>query len=208
MSLAPLPPETTDEELMAAIAGGDARAFARLFRRRQGDVYRFALHMTASPAAAEDITQDVFLAVMRDAGRFEPRKGSAAAWLCGIARNMTRRRFEREREVPLNEGEGATESELPPVVEDPLGDLARAERVETLKRAVLSLPLRYREVIVLCDLQEISYAETAAALGCAVGTVRSRLHRGRALLAAKVAAAEGPCASDRPDGPARRRCIA
>jgi RNA polymerase sigma-70 factor (ECF subfamily) len=58
--------------------------------------------------------------------------------------------------------------------------------LDALRRAVLSLPLRYREAVVLCDLQETPYAEAADALGCAVGTVRSRLHRGRALLAAKM----------------------
>jgi hypothetical protein len=64
----------------------------------------------------------------------------------------------------------------------------RVERVEAVRRAVLSLPLRYREAVVLCDLQELSYADAAGALGCAVGTVRSRLHRGRALLASKLRA--------------------
>jgi RNA polymerase sigma-70 factor (ECF subfamily) len=114
-----------------------------------------------------------------------------AAWLPGIARNLVRRRFERERDhQPLVSDETGQEADLPPVVEDPLGDMTRAERIETLKRAILSLPVRYREVVVLCDLQETSYADAAAALECAVGTVRSRLHRGRALLAVKVAAAE------------------
>jgi len=69
-----------------------------------------------------------------------------------------------------------------------LGDLTRAESIEALRQAVLTLPVRYREAVVLCDLQELSYADASAALGCAIGTVRSRLHRGRALLATKLAA--------------------
>ena len=74
---------------------------------------------------------------------------------------------------------------------DTLGDLTRAESIDALRQAVLTLPVRYREAVVLCDLQEMSYADAAVALGCAVGTVRSRLHRGRALLALKLAAAAG-----------------
>ena len=72
---------------------------------------------------------------------------------------------------------------------NPAADLVRAEGIDRVRKAVLTLPVRYREVVVLCDLQELSYAETADALGCAVGTVRSRLHRARALLAAKLSPA-------------------
>ena len=68
----------------------------------------------------------------------------------------------------------------------PLDDLTRAETIESVRRAVLSLPSKYREVVVLCELQDISYGETAEILGCAIGTVRSRLHRARALLLAKL----------------------
>jgi RNA polymerase sigma-70 factor (ECF subfamily) len=73
-----------------------------------------------------------------------------------------------------------------PTARDPADDLDRAQRIATIRRAVMTLPLRYREVVLLCDLQELSYHDAAAALHCAVGTVRSRLHRGRALLAAKL----------------------
>ena len=142
--------------------------------------------MTGVRAAAEDVTQDVFVAVMRDAVRYEPGRSTVTAWLCGIARNHARRRLERDgRTVPLP---SETEAERPGALAqpDPLGDLANARRLEALRRAVLSLPLHYREVVVLCDLQELSYADAAVALDCAVGTVRSRLHRARALLSAKM----------------------
>jgi RNA polymerase sigma-70 factor (ECF subfamily) len=174
-----------DETLLAAVAAGDREAFATLFRRRQRDVYRFALHMTAAPAIAEDVTQDAFLIVMREAGRFEPGRSTPAAWLCGIARNCARQRLERDRTLqPLSHDEA--DDERLAVHPDPLGDLTRADRIEMLRKAVVSLPLRYREVVVLCDLQELSYAEAADAIGCAIGTVRSRLHRGRAMLASKL----------------------
>jgi RNA polymerase sigma-70 factor (ECF subfamily) len=182
------PDSGPDDALLARLATGDEAAFTALFRRRQGDVYRVALLITGSPAAAEDVTQDVFLAVMRDAGRYEPGRSSVKAWLCGIARNHARRRLERDgRNVPLAEDD---DSETPAVAvhPDPVGDLANTQRVDALRRAIMNLPLRYREVVVLCDLEEISYADAAEALDCAVGTVRSRLHRARALLAAKMRA--------------------
>jgi RNA polymerase sigma-70 factor, ECF subfamily len=179
-------PHATDDELMAGIVRGDAEAFSEVFRRRQRDVFRFALHMTGGSAAAEDVTQDVFLTLMRDAARYEAGRSGLTAWLLGIARNCARRRLQAERDhVPLQDG--AEEEALPCVQVDPVGDLTRAEAIERLRRAVLTLPLRYREVIVLCDLQELSYEDAADVAGCAVGTIRSRLHRGRALLAAKLA---------------------
>ena len=192
MSHQPLPDFVSDDDLLERTAAGDAAAFTTLFRRRQADVYRVALLMTGVPAAAEDVTQDVFLAVMRDAGRYEPGRSTVTAWMCGIARNHARRRLEREgRMVPLPED---SDSGRPGVAAhpDPLGDLANAQQLEALRRAVLSLPIHYREVVVLCDLQELSYVDAAVALDCAVGTVRSRLHRARALLSAKMRARLGP----------------
>ena len=78
---------------------------------------------------------------------------------------------------------------------DPVGDLERQRHVDALRRAVVALPVRYREAVVLCDLHELSYADAAVALSCAIGTVRSRLHRGRALLARRLCGgrAERPC---------------
>jgi RNA polymerase sigma-70 factor (ECF subfamily) len=183
-----------DGELISRVAAGDAEAFAQLFRRRQGQVYRFALHMTASPSIAEDVTQEVFLAVMSDAGRYDGTRASVVAWLCGIARNHVRRRAERDRPLqPFAGGEDPeTDSDglddILVVDADTLGDLTRAESIQALREAVLTLPVKYREAVVLCDLQEMTYADAATAIGCAVGTVRSRLHRGRALLGVKLAA--------------------
>jgi RNA polymerase sigma-70 factor (ECF subfamily) len=189
MSEAALIQGLADDALMARIVAGDAQAFTELFKRRQGEVYRFALHMTASPQVSEDVTQDVFMTVMKDAARYDSTRAPVAAWLCGIARNFVRRRLERDRALlPLLEDDSGAEPELPAPIDDPLDDLTRAERIEGLRKAILTLPFRYREVVVLCDLQEMSYVDAAEAVGCAVGTVRSRLHRGRALLAAKLTA--------------------
>jgi RNA polymerase sigma-70 factor, ECF subfamily len=185
MLTGPASDQFPDDELLRRITAGDPRAFTLLFRRRQGEVYRFALHMTASRTIAEDVTQDVFVTVMREAGRYDAGRATVAAWLCGIARNFVRRRLEHERAwQPL--GDEGTDIAAD-AQSDPLEDLARGQQIEALRRAVLTLPVRYREVVVLCDLQEMTYVEAAQALDCAVGTVRSRLHRARALLAAKVA---------------------
>ncbi len=176
----------SDEALVAGIAAGDKHAFTTLFRRRRHDVYRVALLMTGRSAVAEDVAQDVFLALMHEAARYESGRSTVTAWLCGIARNHARRRLEYDgRVIPFADGDESG-AEEPAVHPDPLGEIAAAQHVEALRRAILKLPVRYREVVVLCDLQELSYAEAATALDCAVGTVRSRLHRARALLSAKM----------------------
>jgi len=189
----------SDEDLVRRIAAGDAAAFASLFHRRRREVYRFALHMSGAGAVADDVTQEVFLAVMKDAGRYEAGRASVAAWLCGIARNHVRRRLDSQRSLVSLDGYAEDDggSDRGSTGDDALSGLVRSERIEALRRAVGTLPLRYREVIVLCDLQELGYADAAAALGCAVGTVRSRLHRARALLAAKLGMVE------RAPGPSR-----
>jgi len=191
----------TDESLLARIAGGDIDAVAALFRRRQQNVFRFAIHLTGSAAIADDVTQDVFLAVIRDAGRFEPGRAAATAWLCGIARNFVRRRLGVTREVSSIDDE-AFDGPMPAVTPDPLQDLTSGEELEALRRAVLSLPLKYREVIVLCDLQEMTYEDAASSLACALGTVRSRLHRARALLTSKMLAEQK--GRERPQGVNKR----
>jgi RNA polymerase sigma-70 factor, ECF subfamily len=192
-----------DDELVARIAVGDREALTALFRRRHVEVYRFALHMTGQPAVAEDVVQEVFLAVMNDSARYEPGRSSVRAWLSGIARNHARRHLDADRRLS---GFGDDNEAAEPVAAgDVLGDLTRAERVEALRQAVTNLPIRYREVVVLCDLQELSYADAAEALGCAVGTVRSRLHRGRSLLASKLAVAE---TREQPSKLGGARCLA
>jgi RNA polymerase sigma-70 factor (ECF subfamily) len=133
------------------------------------------------------VTQVVFIAVIRDAHRFEPGRAAVSAWLCGIARNYVRRRLTLDRAMSSLDDDDA--GEVPAaVIADPLQDLTTAERIEALRRAVLSLPLRYREAVVLCDLQELSYVDAAQTLGCPIGTVRSRLSRGRSLLTEKMLA--------------------
>jgi RNA polymerase sigma-70 factor (ECF subfamily) len=177
----------TDDDLLIRIHSGDEQAFVSIYRRRQGAIYRFALHMSGSQTVAEDITQEVFLTLLRDAGGYDPERGSLSGYLFGIARKLVLRHIERGRlDVALDAG--IEEAALPALAvdDDPLADLTRREGLEALRRAVLALPRRYREVVVLCDLEEMDYADAALALGCPIGTVRSRLHRARALLLEKL----------------------
>jgi RNA polymerase sigma-70 factor (ECF subfamily) len=98
------------------------------------------------------------------------------------------RRLERDRPYVAIPDEPETDAAQWTTPEDTLGDLTRNETIESIRQAVLALPSNFREVVVLCDLHEMSYNEAASALGCAVGTVRSRLHRARAMLLEKLKA--------------------
>jgi RNA polymerase sigma-70 factor, ECF subfamily len=182
--------EPTDEGLLSQILAGREEAFVQLYRRKQAGIYRFALHMSGNPALAEDVTQEVFMAIIRDAGRFDPARGSVGGFLFGIARNHLRKRWEQEQRFVGFDGDP---DQLAPAAssngsvpnrraDDRYGD----EAMQRLKRAIGTLPENYREALVLCDLQEMSYEEAAASLECPVGTVRSRLHRARALLTEKL----------------------
>ncbi|HJU53409.1 MAG TPA: RNA polymerase sigma factor [Pyrinomonadaceae bacterium] len=190
----------SDDELLRLMTAGDESAFVALYRRRQAGIYRYALQMSGSEAIAEDVTQEVFMVLMSEAKNFDPAKGTLAGYLYGVARNQVLRALGRDRSfVSINEGHGEEESEaaheLLVAQDDPLGDLTRAEMIDSVRQAVMALPAHYREVVVLCDLHEMSYAEAAQVLSCAVGTIRSRLHRARSLLIEKLRATKEPGAA-------------
>jgi RNA polymerase sigma-70 factor (ECF subfamily) len=182
---------TSDYDLLRLVRAGDEDAFTALYRRRQGGIYRFALQMSGSRSIAEDVTQEVFMTIVRESEGYDPARGSLAGYLYGIARNHVLRRLERERLfVPFADAEEEQEAATARLIAetDPLADLTRSEMIETVRVAVLALPAHYREAVVLCDLHEMSYADAADVVGCAVGTIRSRLHRARALLVEKLRA--------------------
>jgi len=178
--------EQTDEQLLAMALDGNEDAFTSLYRRRQAPVYRFALHMSGSPQVAEEVTQDVFLFLLQRGRGFDPERGAVGAYLFGVARNYVRRAMEKSHSEAMMTT--PAEDDDPSLVThcDPVDDIARSQTSIAVRKAVLSLPEHYREAVVLCDLQELSYADAAEALGCAIGTIRSRLHRAHEMLVRKL----------------------
>jgi RNA polymerase sigma-70 factor, ECF subfamily len=186
------PANSTDEQLLQRMLAGSDEAFTALYRRRQGNIYRFALQMSGSRSVAEEVTQEVFMLLMSQGHRYEPTRGSLVSYLYGIARNFVLRSLEKDRLYVSLEAEGddrnGSTAETLTFPGDPLGDLTRFERIESLRLAVLALPPHYREVVVLCDFHEMSYADAAVALDVALGTIRSRLHRAHLLLVERLKA--------------------
>jgi RNA polymerase sigma-70 factor (ECF subfamily) len=178
-----------DDALLRRSAKGDEDAFACLYRRHQAPIYRFALRMTGNPWAAEEIVQDVFMTLVREPKKYDPQRGALGAFLYGVARNRVMKHRERlPREVPLEDDGEITGDTLARITDHrtPAHWTEFHERREQVRAAVLELPIEFREVVVLCELEELSYEEAARTLECPVGTIRSRLHRGRALLLAKL----------------------
>jgi RNA polymerase sigma-70 factor (ECF subfamily) len=176
-----------DHELLRQLAKGNETAFGVLYDRYQGPLYRFALHMSGNNATAEEVTQEVFMLLIGNPKGYDATKGSVGGYLFGIARNLTRRVMQRSRlDLPIEEesldtADLAFASDL-----DILAELSNSELLDSLRKAVVALPEQYREVVALCDLEEMSYADAAALLECSSGTVASRLHRARAMLKAKL----------------------
>lgn len=180
----------SDEDLLRRMILGDAQAFETLYDNRHASVYRYAFRMSGSATFAEDVTQDVFIALLHDAQQFDPTRGTVASYLFGMTRHRVLRRLERERtyqSITPGEDEETDAQQINFVAdENPFRDFARQEMVDSVREAVLSLPPHYREVVVLCNLHEMSYEEAAALLDCPIGTVRSRLNRARTMLVEKL----------------------
>ena len=177
-----------DDVLLRRSAKGDEDAFAEIYRRYQAPLYRFALRMTGSAWAAEEVVQEIFMTLVREPKKYDPQRGALGAFLYGIARNRVLKHIERApRELSLENTENSPNVQA--YATDPITPAHWAElreRREQVRSAVLELPVEFREAIVLCELEEMSYQEAARALECPIGTIRSRLHRGRALLLAKL----------------------
>jgi RNA polymerase sigma-70 factor, ECF subfamily len=178
-----------DDELLKRSAKGDEEAFTVLYRRHADVLYRFAFRMTGSSWGAEEIVQDVFMTLVREPSKYDAERGTLPAFLFGITRNKIMKHNERlPREISLVErqedgsGGGLTlrDSFTPAMWAE------QRERLEKVRAAVMELPIEFRETVILCELEEMSYDQAARVLDCPIGTIRSRLHRGRALLLAKL----------------------
>jgi RNA polymerase sigma-70 factor (ECF subfamily) len=144
--------------------------FKAAFEQHKDAVYRFAWRMSGSAAAAEDITQDAFVGLLRHPGRFDPARGTLRAFLLGIARNLALKHWRAEhRFEPLDDDSVGAE----PV------DLDRGDVGDMVGRAVRALKPLQREVVILVEYEGLTLAEVAGAVDADVGTVKSRLHRAR-----------------------------
>jgi RNA polymerase sigma-70 factor (ECF subfamily) len=189
-----------DDKLLQLMIAGEERGFVALYRKYQSKVYRFSLQISGARHVAEEVTQETFLALIRAPHKYRSERGSLLLYLFGIARNLVWKSARRER---LFSAIG-DEQELPEAcMRDLANDLARKEQAMRLRHTVLSLPRKYREVIVLCALQELSYEQAATVIGSSIGTVRSRMHRAKQLLLRKLR--EGGLAPEAPpDNPVLR----
>jgi RNA polymerase sigma-70 factor (ECF subfamily) len=183
---APAAEDASDADLLRRVRGGSPAALQPLYQRHGGAVYRFALLWSGSPAIAADVTQDVFVHLLTHPCDFDPARGRLPAYLCGIARNFVRRQLALPVHDPLPEDDDDDAGLTLAVDDAPLDRLLRAADLERLRRAIALLPPPYREALILVELHDCSYAEAAAQCGCALGTIRSRLARARALLAASL----------------------
>lgn len=190
-----MPPQNPHAEyaLLARMKQGDEQAFLELYRRHKDAVYRFALLYCGSAANAADVAQDTFMHFIARPGQFDPTRGTIGAWLCGVARMIARKQM-GEREEPTDPAVLADDTAPPQGQIDhdsPLEHVLRSEAAEQVRRAVARLAPHYRDVLILCELSGLSYAEAAQVCGIDIGTVRSRLSRARAALAQRLARYHG-----------------
>lgn len=182
------PAALTDEALVRRVASGDEPAFAELaarYERRLAQFVRWWLDVHDD--MTEDVVQEVLLQLHRSAPRFGGQS-SFRTWLYALARNVCRHQCRKLRRQPARMGESEEYlREIPDARLGPLEALAHDEAIRAVRRAVDALPAAHRLVLMLRDWEELSYAEIADVLGIPVGTVRSRLHNARALLADRLA---------------------
>jgi len=191
--------EPRDEDLVRRFQAGDVGAFATLVERHERRVYNLALRMTGREEDARDATQDAFLAALRKLHTF---RGEAAftTWMHRVTVNACYDLLRKRQRAPLPLETGRADEDRPPRPEPAAPD--HAEDVEVaidVRRALLQVPEDFRAVLVLCDVQDLSYEDAAAALGVPVGTVKSRLHRGRVALG-RLLGGERPGASRPSEG--------
>ena len=176
-----------DTDLLRQTRSGAADAFAALYRRHQGPLYRFALLRCGSADTAADVVQETFMGLLTDRFRFDPLRGQLQHFLFGVARNLIlKNETAHQRRVVLDGGDD-DDDELPDDAACPLARLLDNETAEEVRRALALLAPHYRDAVILYEMHDLSYAEIADICQVDIGTVRSRLSRGRAALAKRLA---------------------
>lgn len=184
--------EEAEQELLRRVAEGDQEAFCRIFERWQKPLFGFAYRLVGSASAAEDITQECFLALLKSAGRFDHRRARLITYAYAIVRNLACKYF-RQCEPGLDEEEVQAL-----VVRETAADrVLRDELSAVVAQAIASLPSGQRETLVLFEYEDLTVEEIASVLRIDPGAVKVRLHRARSklksLLAGYVGAREGSC---------------
>jgi RNA polymerase sigma factor (sigma-70 family) len=174
-----------DDRLVALSREGDLQAFNALVERYQGQVYNLCRRMLGVREAAEDATQEAFLAAYNNIRRF--RGTSFRAWLFRIAANAAidemrrrRRRPQVSLEAPFSDSETALD--VPDSAAGPEELALRSEQARSMQAALLTLPPDQRLAVILADVQGLSYEEVGQVMGSSLGTVKSRISRGRGRL--------------------------
>lgn len=174
-----------DTECATLARRGDDKAFSELVKRYQGRIYRFLARLLQSPDDALEMTQDTFLRAYEGLASWRP-DAPFKAWLFRIARNGAFDRLRRDKLVafePLDD-----EADMPDLSGGPEAHAETAQRYRLLEAALQRLPAEHREILLLREIEELSYDEIAAVLHLHVGTVKSRIARARAALLDKVKA--------------------
>ena len=182
-----------DIDLLRQTRSGAADAFAALYRRHQGPLYRFALLRCGSADTAADVVQETFMGLLTDRFRFDPLRGQLQHFLFGVARNLIlKNETAHQRHVVLGGPDGDDgDDDLPDDEACPLARLLDNEAAEEVRRALALLAPHYRDAVILYEMHDLSYAEIADICQVDIGTVRSRLSRGRAALAKRLACMKG-----------------
>lgn len=172
-----LPERTTDELLLAGAGAGDPAAFIKLYERHRAAIFRFAYRLSGSVEAAEDITHDCFLGLIKKPKNFVPGRASLSTYLFSAARNLWLKQLRNSgRELALDEW---PEEQFVDGGKEPLGRLLDEELSMKVQEAVVSLPPLQREALVLFEYEGLALNEIASMVGTDVGAVKSRLHRAR-----------------------------
>jgi RNA polymerase sigma-70 factor (ECF subfamily) len=190
--MTPMPPApANDADLLRALRAGDAASFAALYRRHQAPLYRFAVLRCGSAASAADVVQELFLGLLSDRFAYDPLRGPLLHFLFGVARLLILKlEAPLYKQAPLPAPDEALE-EAAPVSVEPLARLLTDETAEEVRRALATLAPGYRDAVILYEMHDLSYHDIAIICAVEIGTVRSRLARGRAALARELAAYRG-----------------
>ncbi|MCS6816018.1 MAG: sigma-70 family RNA polymerase sigma factor [Blastocatellia bacterium] len=177
---------SSDVQLVRRCLAGEEAAWEEIVRQYSRRIYSLAYRFTGNRAAAEDLTQEVFLRLYRALEQYDPREGDLANWLMRVARNLIIDDYRRRARTPTEEGEDLADHEHHLRADergDPQVQIERRELSELIHAALAKLSPELRTCVILRDLEGLSYQEIAELLQIPEGTVKSRINRGRLELA-------------------------